>query len=395
MKKRVRLGDLARVTHGYAFDGAGFTSEVTGNILITPGNFSIGGGFKLDKPKYFRGEVPERFVLKPGDLVVTMTDLSKSMDTLGCVAIIPELTEGARALHNQRVGKFELISDEVDRGYLAYRLRGHDYLAEVRASSSGSTVHHTSPGRIEQFEFDLPPLTEQRAIAATLGALDDKIESNQRIQSLSLSLARAIFDKSLNSAATSRLSDIATVVLGGTPSKSEAAFWGGQEISWINSGAANQEVILTPTEYITSLGLQNSAAKLMPKGATVLAITGATLGQVAILGIETAGNQSLIGIWGSSPESNAWIHFAIQTRINELLTHATGAAQQHVNKQNVEQLAVPVLSPGELEKWGRGVVPLVERAVSAPAESLRLAALRDALLPELLSGRVRVGEAAK
>lgn len=272
--------------------------------------------------------------------------------------------------------------DQEQNDFLYYLLSSLDF----RDVITGSAQPQITKQPLATKKVWVPDRVSWAAIAATLGALDDKIQSNRRIQELSLELARAKFDRSLHSASSTRLSDIATIVLGGTPSKSEAAFWGGHEISWINSGAANQDIILTPTDYITSRGLQNSAAKLMPPGATVLAITGATLGQVAILGIETAGNQSLVGIWGASPELNVWIHFAIQSRIGDLLTHATGAAQQHVNKQNVEQLMVPTISQGELANWGREVVPLVERAVSAASESLRLAALRDALLPELLSG---------
>ncbi len=386
----IRLGDVVTIARGTTYKSA--LKGQPGPVLLGLGSIHRNGGFRGEKLETYGGDSPEKILVKPGELYASLKDVTQSADLLGAVARLP--VDGPVGRLTQDTVRLDIKDKSFPADYLYWVLRTPQYRAYCRSHLTGTT--NLGLPREDFLAFAFPePDDHTVKLAATLSALDDKIESNQRIQSLSLSLARALFDKSLNSSATSRLSDIATVVLGGTPSKSEAAFWGGQEISWINSGAANQEVILTPTEYITSLGLQNSAAKLMPKGATVLAITGATLGQVAILGIETAGNQSLVGIWGSSPESNAWIHFAIQTRINELLTHATGAAQQHVNKQNVEQLAVPVLSPGELEKWGRGVVPLVERAVSAPAESLRLAALRDALLPELLSGRVRVGEAAK
>lgn len=286
-------------------------------------------------------------------------------------------------------------SPEVDLHYLYFWLSSQT--SDIAASARGTTGSHQriGPEDLLARPIGLPPVPQQRAIAATLGALDNKIESNRHTQSLSIALARAKFDRELTSATSIPLSELATIVLGGTPSKTEAAYWGGKELSWINSGAANQEIILSPSEFITPLGLQNSAAKLMPQGATVIAITGSTLGQVALLGIETAGNQSLVGIWGTSPEINAWIHFAIQARIDELLTHATGAAQQHVNKQNIEQLVVPIIDPGRLAKWGKDTVPLIELAVSVATESLRLAALRDEILPQLISGRIRAFEDAE
>jgi type I restriction enzyme S subunit len=72
------LGDLIDVKHGFAFRGEFFRDEPPGDILLTPGNFAIGGGFKDDKLKYYFGPVPEEFVLDKGDLLITMTDLSDS-----------------------------------------------------------------------------------------------------------------------------------------------------------------------------------------------------------------------------------------------------------------------------------------------------------------------------
>ena len=84
------LGAVMDVKHGFAFPGERIRDEPPGDILLTPGNFAIGGGFKGDKFKYFDGEVPEDYVLKAGDLVLTMTDLSKQADTLGYPAIVPK-----------------------------------------------------------------------------------------------------------------------------------------------------------------------------------------------------------------------------------------------------------------------------------------------------------------
>ena len=75
--KECRLGDFFKVKHGFAFKGKYITADATTNILVTPGNFHIGGGFKSDKFKYFNGECPNEYVLKEGDIVITMTDLSK------------------------------------------------------------------------------------------------------------------------------------------------------------------------------------------------------------------------------------------------------------------------------------------------------------------------------
>jgi type I restriction enzyme S subunit len=100
----VELGQLIDVKHGFAFKGEYFHEGTSGDILLTPGNFAIGGGFKYDKLKRYNGPVPEEYVLAPGDLLVTMTDLSKAADTLGYPALVPKHNAGPRYLHNQRLG---------------------------------------------------------------------------------------------------------------------------------------------------------------------------------------------------------------------------------------------------------------------------------------------------
>lgn len=74
--KEVKLGDFFKVKHGFAFKGKNITTEKTLDILVTPGNFHIGGGFKFDKFKYFNADYPQEYILQENDIVITMTDLS-------------------------------------------------------------------------------------------------------------------------------------------------------------------------------------------------------------------------------------------------------------------------------------------------------------------------------
>ena len=187
------IGSYIRVKHGCAFKGEYFTEAETPDVLVTPGNFAIGGGFRTDKPKYYAGPVPDDYILQEGDLIVTMTDLSKAGDTLGYPALVPRVL-GRRYLHNQRIGLVEIKEGvEADKRFLFYRLRASDYRHHILATASGSTVRHTSPGRIREFETTLPAITEQRAIVGVLGSLDEKIEQNRRTARALERLARAIF----------------------------------------------------------------------------------------------------------------------------------------------------------------------------------------------------------
>ena len=192
--REVTLGDLIVTKHGFAFKGGSIHDEPQGDVLLTPGNFAIGGGFKGDRFKYYDGAVPEEFVLHEGDLLVTMTDLSKQSDTLGYPALVPADTDGRRYLHNQRLGKIlSKRNREICTRYIYYVLCSDEYRHEVLASATGTTVKHTSPDRIQRYRFRLPPLAEQWAIAHVLGTLDDKIELNRRMNETLEEMARALF----------------------------------------------------------------------------------------------------------------------------------------------------------------------------------------------------------
>ena len=190
--RSVKLSDLFKVKHGYAFKGEFFCDQPTKELLVTPGNFATGGGFQNKKQKFYNGDVPEDYVLSPGDLIVTMTDLSKQSDTLGYGAIVP--TDENTWLHNQRVGLVELKNkNSANKLYLNYFFRGRVYRAWIIGSATGTTVKHTSPTKIELFEALLPPLPEQKAIAHILGTLDDKIELNRKMNETLEAMAQALF----------------------------------------------------------------------------------------------------------------------------------------------------------------------------------------------------------
>lgn len=151
------LERLVEVKHGFAFSGNHIHDYPSGDILLTPGNFAIGGGFKEAKYKYYDGCVPEGFVLDQHDLLITMTDLSKAADTLGFPSFIPAGPGNKRYLHNQRLGKVIITQPEIVSPFFLYWLFCSDsYRDEILASSTGTTVKHTSPSRIKAFRTALP-----------------------------------------------------------------------------------------------------------------------------------------------------------------------------------------------------------------------------------------------
>lgn len=174
--KEVKLGDILEIKHGYGFKGEFFKEDETGNVLVTPGNFNIGGGFKNEKLKYYDGPISEDFILKPNDVIVTMTDLSKMADTIGYSAKVPSSSK--IYLHNQRIGLIKLLSNDVDIDFIYWFLRTSNYQRYVAGSSTGATVKHTSPTKIYSYKGIIPPLETQKKIASILSGYDDLIENN-------------------------------------------------------------------------------------------------------------------------------------------------------------------------------------------------------------------------
>lgn len=179
---KYKLGDLCKIKHGYAFKGKYIVQEKTDYILVTPGNFKIGGGFKGDKFKFYNNpdDIPTDYILKPNSLVVTMTDLSVKSDTLGYSALIPN--DNKIYLHNQRIGLVHDINESlILKDYLYWFMRTFKYQKSVVATQSGTAIHHTSPERILNIEIELPTLEEQKRIVSFLNSIEKKIELNLKI----------------------------------------------------------------------------------------------------------------------------------------------------------------------------------------------------------------------
>lgn len=176
----MKLKDVATIKHGFPYKGEYFTDVPTKNILLTPTNFTLKGGFQYANRYYSNeGEMPEEFNLHKDDLIVTMTDLSKEIDTIGYGALIPDDPNHV-FLHNQRIGLVTIFNPIVDKYYLYWLMRTKFYQRTIAGASNGATVHHTSPDRILSFNWIFPSLDNQKKIASILSAYDSQIENNKK-----------------------------------------------------------------------------------------------------------------------------------------------------------------------------------------------------------------------
>lgn len=189
--ERLRLGDALRIKHGFAFKGE-FFSDQGECVVLTPGNFHEEGGFRRrpGKDRYYSGDIPEAFVLNPGDLIVAMTEQGAGL--LGSSALIPD---GETYLHNQRLGLVEKLDEnKLDRTFLYYLFNTRLVRGQISGSATGTKVRHTAPERIYRVEVPVPPdVRVQAKIGRILSAYDDLIKNNHRRIQLLEESARLLY----------------------------------------------------------------------------------------------------------------------------------------------------------------------------------------------------------
>ncbi len=284
--------------------------------------------------------------------------------------------------------------DGTDSKYLYYVLSNDKFFDYSMSTSKGTKMPRGDKKSL--MEYSVPDInTEtQRKIAKVLSAIDDKIELNnslnnnleQQIQSI---FKRNFIDSEYIFVKDTTIGDICKCELGGTPSRTKPEYWNGN-VAWINSGEVNKFRITKPSEYITDLGLSKSATKLLPKKTTVLAITGATLGQISLLEIDSCTNQSVVGIIENDTLPYEFIYPYVVNNIKELISHQTGGAQQHINKQNIESLKLLLPDNEIINNYKKLVKPLFETISNNCFENESLIQLRDTLLSKLMSGEIDV-----
>jgi len=428
-----RLRDLVSIKHGFAFKGEFFVDEETPLQLTTPGNFAIGGGFQYGKGKYYAGPVPSDYVLQTGDLIVTMTDLSKAADTLGYAAVVPNGT-GTTWLHNQRVGLVRPQEGvKVHMGYIHYLMRSPDYRRWVVSTATGSTVKHTSPDRILSYEFLLPSLAEQREIGETLATLDDRItllrETNATLEAIAQALFKswfvdfdpvrakaegrqpegmdattaALFPDSFEESELGlvpkgwrigTVDDLCSQITnGGTPSRSRKDFWEGGSIPWFKTGEFCDGFLLEPSERITDEGVRGSSVKLLPKDSVLMAIYAApTVGRLGVLTEPSAFNQACTGMVAKDSVGAWFLFLTLYFGRDWFNSRANGAAQQNISKAIVAGYSVVIPDDNVLKSFNETAESLFSRIRAGTVQAQTLTQLRDTLLPRLISGQLRLPE---
>ena len=175
---------------GFPFKSSSYSDDPSGPKLLRGDNVAQGqvrwDGVKRWPPSETNGL--EQYWLEQGDVILAMDRPWIEAGLKYCVITRDELP----CLLVQRVARLR-GQERLDTGFLKYVIGSLAFTQHVLAVQTGTAVPHISTKQIQSFKFDLPPLPEQRAIAATLGALDDKIELNRRMNETLETMARALF----------------------------------------------------------------------------------------------------------------------------------------------------------------------------------------------------------
>ncbi len=370
--REVTLGDLINVKHGYAFSGQDITPEVTPLILVTPGNFYIGGGFKSDKFKYFNGEYPKEYVLKQNDIVVTMTDLSKEGDTLGYSAKIPK-SNGKIYLHNQRIGLVEIISDEIDKDYLYWLLRTNEYQGFILGAATGTSVRHTSPTTIKQYIFSLPSLLEQKSIASILTSLDDKIDllhrQNKTLESMAESLFRQYFMENI--------------------CKNEKITLLGEIVRVTNGKARPEENEDGLIPVYGGNGILGSTYKSNANGfSIIIGRVGAYCGSLFIENRPIWVSDNAMLATPTNPDTYSYVFYLLKSlNLNE---YAEGSSHPLLTQTLLNSIQITAPSGDKIHSFCQQADVWIKKTNHNYSQISTIEKLRDTLLPKLLAGEIRV-----
>ncbi len=376
------LRDVVHIKHGFAFKGEHIGTNGP-YVLMTPGNFFEEGGFKRngDKQKRYSGAVPREYILPSESLVVAMTEQAEGL--LGSAAFIPD---DEVYLHNQRIGL--VTSESTDIRFLYYLLNTRAVRQQIRASSSGTKVRHTSPSRIGEVTAWLPPLAIQSRIANVLSAYDDLIEVSQRRIAILEDMARRLFDE--------------WFVRFRYPGRDEVGFidelptgWAKVPLSEIAKFKRGKQQ-LTKKAYTEKGFVAFSASG--PDGfleswevdekAVVVSGVGAYCGKTWLARDKwtcIANTFYLLPIG-----QNITAEFLYLITLGVHFWPRRGAAQPFISTGDAGAIQVTLPPQSILIKFNQAVVPILDQIAVLERTNTSLRAARDLLLPKLVSGQIGV-----
>jgi type I restriction enzyme S subunit len=321
-----------------------------------------------------------------------------------------------------------------DFRYIKYLLEAPEYQRKMESDSDGSTIKHIYITRVDKMIIPLPPRKEQQGIVSILGTLDDKIELNRKTNETLEAMAKALFkswfvdfdpvkakaegrptglpaeisDLFPDSFDDSELGEIPSgweccsftqlveVISGGTPKTSVDEYWNGS-VNWfsvVDAPSSSDCWVIQTEKSITHQGLNNCSSKLLSTGTTIISARG-TVGKVCLAGQDMAMNQSCYGLRSKAENGGFFCFYLTKSLVEILEARAHGSVFSTITRDTLD--GVSTISPSlEVIQSFNGIAGALLGKIKNNLEDNRiLGNQRDALLPKLISGEIRIPDVEK
>ena len=301
----------------------------------------------------------------------------------------------------------------LDRMFLYYELQSPSFKSYIDKMSTGSTIKHISLKTMRGYNFTFPSLETQRQISSILKSLDDKIEVNRRINNNLEQQAQALFkswfvdfepfkdgefvESELGMIPKGwrmgTLNELGEIVGGSTPSKAKPQYYTENGIAWLTP----KDLSISDNKFtakgeidITQEGYNSCSTKLMPRG-SVLFSSRAPIGYITIAKNDICTNQGFKSVIPKLA-GTAFLYYLLKSATKEIENKASGSTFKEASGALMKSLQTVVPEKSVLDSFEKMMEAIFKEQETYEDESRRLAALRDTLLPRLMSGELKVSE---
>jgi len=329
-----------------------------------------------------------RGIPKIGDVVLTVEA------PLGEVAQI-KTTNIALA---QRIITLRGKKGILDNGFLKYFLQSDVGQNRLKERETGTTVTGIKQSELRLVEIDFPDFENQTRIASILSSLDNKIELNRQTNQTLEAIAQTLFKEMCmpngvelpDGWRIGKLVEIYKTTSGGTPSREKIEYYEKGTISWVKSKELGSFYVIETEEQITETALKNSSAKILPENSILMAMYGATVAEISILGKPATCNQAICAIIPNSEYPYSFVYEFLKAKRDEIKSMAVGAAQQNISQVVIQGIEMVIPKQDVLFCFHRNVESIYLQIKTNIQESQTLTTLRDNLLPKLMKGEIEI-----
>lgn len=384
------LGEVCEFQRGLTYAKSD-EADVSNNIVLRATNIDLATNLlDLAELKYISDSVavqPSKKVKKNSLLICTA---SGSKSHLGKVAYIDDDYDFAFGGFMGMLTPSECILPR----YFFHLMTSGTYKDFIAALSDGANINNLKFSDLQRFPVPFPPLPEQHRIVAILDAAFDHIATARANCEANLLNARAIFESHLQAVFTQRgelkaLGEIAEIQSGGTPTVSQKSYWGGH-IPWYSSGELNSTYTSDPERHVTDAGIDNSNAKLFPKGSLLIGMYDTAALKMSILDRDGAFNQAIAAIKPNPEIDVEYILHAINANKPNLLLERRGVRQKNLSLGKIKEIEIPFVKldlQHEILVQVRKVMTETQRLESLYQRKLQaLDDLKKSLLHQAFSG---------